>query len=70
MKGFYMIYLEDGGAPTYQHATRDEALTEAKRLARDFNRRAYILCSIESVEFDAFKIEKAMPDSLPDDLPF
>lgn len=70
MEAFFMIYLEGGQAPTYQHATKEEALKEAKRLSRFTNKKAYILCTIESVEFDAFKIERALPKGFHEDLPF
>lgn len=67
--GFYMIYLEHGGAPSYKHGTYERALEEAKRLSRTHNRKAYILKTKTSVnikpEYDVLKMAKPDEDSLP-----
>ena len=67
--GFYMIYLDGGGAPSYQHGNYEFALTEAKRLSRIHNRKAYILKTKTSViiknDFDVMKMGKPDEDSLP-----
>lgn len=67
--GFYMIYLQGGGAPTYRHMNYHTALQEAKRLASLTDRKAYILKSHKSVtvkkEFEEFKLAKPDEDSLP-----
>ncbi|GAB2552777.1 hypothetical protein GCM10027189_38980 [Rufibacter soli] len=68
--GFYMVYLEGGQGPTYQHPNRESATKEAKRLAKQIGRKAYVLCSIESVELNEFKHEKLVPQDIDPDLPF
>lgn len=60
-----MVYLENQQTPTFRHNTYLSALNEAKRLAKQFNLKAYILMSIESVELNEFKTER-----INDDLPF
>jgi len=55
-KAFWMIYVEGGNSPNYRHETRESALEEAKRLARNTHRKAYILEStgymkLKDVEF-------------------
>ena len=47
---FYMVYLENERTPTYKHPNIESAKTEAKRLARTYGKKAYILVSIKSIE--------------------
>jgi len=67
--GFYMIYLDGGGAPSYQQDNYERALIEAKRLSRTHNRKAYVLKTKTSVmikdDFDVLKLGKPDEDSLP-----
>ena len=67
--GFYMIYLDGGGSPTYRHDTYDRAVIEAQRLASQHDRKCYILKTHTSVsvkkEFDTMKMGKPDEDSLP-----
>lgn len=67
--GFYMIYLDGGGAPSYKHGNYERALIEARRLSSAHNRKAYILKSKTSVEtknlYDELKMGKPDEDSLP-----
>lgn len=68
---FYMIYLEGGGAPTYQHDNRESAKAEAKRLAKLHGRPAYILeakTKINAVVSTNFYIKNFKP--LPENDPY
>jgi len=52
----------------YKHPTPESATIEAKRLAKEYGKKAYILASIKSVELIEFK-ETNLIESL-DELPF
>ena len=65
---FYMVYLEDGGAPTFRHSTLLLAELEAKRLAKKHDKKAFVLCSIKSFEINEFLEKDYRPET--DDLPF
>ena len=65
---FFMVYMEDGHAPTYRHATINLAEEEAKRLAKKFNKKTYVLCSLKSFEISEFVEKNCKPEI--DDLPF
>lgn len=65
---FYMIFLEDGNTPVYKHQNLESAVLEAKRLVKTTQKKAFILCSIKSIELEIFKIEDLRPDNT--DLPF
>lgn len=61
-----MIYLEDGGAPTYKHESLASAEQEARRLAKKTGRKAYILGTIKSIQLNEFivvdmKSEEELP---------
>jgi hypothetical protein len=46
MTHFYIIFSPQGGSPTKQHATLEDAETEAKRLASKHQGREFvIMCS-------------------------
>lgn len=65
-KIFFMIYLEDGGAPTYKHESLASAEQEARRLAKKTGRKAYILGTIKSIQLNEFivvdmKSEEELP---------
>lgn len=64
---FFMVYLENERTPTYRHSTLEGAETEAKRLAREYKKKAFVLCSIKSFEINEFTIKDCRPDT---DLPF
>ncbi|QXN68054.1 hypothetical protein [Microcystis phage Mae-Yong924-2] len=64
---FFMVYLENERTPTYKHPTLTGAEKEAKRLAEQHGKKAYVLCSLKSFELAKFKEEDYRPS---DDLPF
>lgn len=64
---FFMVYLENEKTPTFIHTTLDSAENEAKRLARIYKKKAFVLCSIKSFEINEFTINDCRPES---DLPF
>jgi len=64
---FYMVFLENGGAPTFKHPKLNLAESEAKRLAKQTGKKAYVLCSLKSFEINEFKTEDLRPT---EDLPF
>ena len=63
-----MVYVNGGNIPTHTHSTLAGAETEAKRLAKLLGKKAFVLCSIKSIEINEFKIEDYRPEG--DDLPF
>lgn len=66
---FYMVFLEGCDTPTFKHETIESAQNEAERLVLLHNRKAYILCTIKSVEkIKPFAIEDMRPQG--EDLPF
>lgn len=70
MKGsFFMVYLEGERTPTFKHTTPESATAEAERLTRVHRKKAYVLCSIKSIELNEFITEDLRPKN-QDDLPF
>lgn len=77
---FYMIYVEGERTPTYKHTNLESVTTEAKRLARTLNKKAYILKAFASVAIKEYDIDHFVdiptlenapqPSDNPDDLPF
>lgn len=67
MKPFYMVYLENGRCPAARHATVEGAKAEARRLARETKRRAFVLQSRTSIQLAPEFIEE---DYETDELPF
>lgn len=65
---FFMVYLEEESTPTYRHVTLDGAEQEAKRLAKKYGKKAYVLCSLKSFEVNEFTIKDCRPEI--DELPF
>ena len=55
-QSFFMVFLAEGNAPAFRHATIDGAESEAKRLAETTGKKAYVLCSIKSIELTKFAI--------------
>jgi hypothetical protein len=64
---FFMVYLENESTPTFRHATLELAETEAKRLSKLHNKKAYVLCSLKSFQLSEFVVTDMRPD---DFLPF
>jgi hypothetical protein len=64
---FYMVYLENGDSPTHRHSTFEGAEREAKRLCKITNKKAYVLCSLKSIEIYEFREVDLRPDN---ELPF
>ena len=62
MEKFWMIFLEGQNPPKFIHTTKISAEAEAERLAREFNRRAYILQVISMVHLKPAEI---ITDTLP-----
>lgn len=65
---FFMVFLEGERTPTYKHETIESAETEAKRLAKLYGKKAFVLCSLKSFEVNEFTVEDCRPDMY--DLPF
>ena len=63
-----MVFLEGERTPTVRYSVIELAETEAKRLAKTYNKKAYVLCSLKSFEVSEFTIKDCRPDT--DDLPF
>lgn len=66
-QAFFMVYLENERTPAYRHSTLEGAETEAKRLVRENNKKAFVLSSIKSFEINEFTVKDCRPDK---DLPF
>lgn len=66
-QSFFMVYLENERTPTYRHSTLSGAENEAKRLAKEFGKKAFVLTTIKSFKVNEFVVEDCRPD---DDLPF
>lgn len=56
-----MVYVQEENTPTFRHATIEGAEAEAKRLAELSGKKAYVLCSIKSVELSKFAITDMRP---------
>lgn len=50
MNTFYMVFVEGCATPACKHDSLDSAEKEAKRLATLLKKKAYVLCTIKSVE--------------------
>jgi hypothetical protein len=58
MKDYYYVYNPNGSAPRYKHATKEEAIAEARRLAEEQPTRKFeILHCIGFVEAEKPKSE-------------
>lgn len=68
MDEFYMVFVEGCATPTYKHENLESAENEAKRLATLLKKKAYVLCTIKSIEDTQYKIEDCRPNG--SDLPF
>ena len=68
MDEFYMVFVEGCATPTYKHENLESAENEAKRLATLLKKKAYVLCTIKSIEDTQNKIEDCRPNG--SDLPF
>ncbi len=66
---FFMVYAQDGGAPTYRHATVDEAKTEAERLARQNPGKKFFVLMTVAVS-KRVDVESRMLVNLSDIIPF
>lgn len=65
---FFMVFLQDERTPAYRHATLNGAEEEAKRLSKQYGKKAFVLCSLKSFEINEFTIKDCRPDI--DELPF
>jgi len=65
---FFMVYLENERTPACRHDSLDGAEQEAKRLSKQHNKKAFVLCSLKSFEVNEFTIKDCRPD-IPE-LPF
>lgn len=66
---FYMVFLEGCDTPAYKHNSIESAQLEAERLCLLHNRKAYVLCTIKSIEkIKPFAIQDMRPQG--EDLPF
>jgi hypothetical protein len=69
-KTFHMLYLQDGGAPTYKHENFDSAKEEAERLSIKFNKDVYVLKALCVIKPAPKTITENLDQSNGDDLPF
>lgn len=60
-----MVFMEGGNTPSFKHQTYESAEIEAKRLAKQFNRKTFVLVSVSSFEINEFKVEDLRPCDLP-----
>ena len=65
---FFMVFLEGERTPTVRYSDISLAENEAKRLAKVYSKKSYVLCSIKSFEINEFTVKDCRPDT--DDLPF
>lgn len=65
---FFMVYLEDERTPAYKHDMLESAEQEAKRLSKQYGKKAFVLCSLKSFEIVEFKVEDCRPNI--SELPF
>jgi len=63
-----MVFVEGESTPTYRHSTLDLAEKEAKRLSKNYSKKAFVLCSLKSFEVNEFTIKDCRPDI--NELPF
>ena len=68
MDEFYIVFVDRWASSTYNHENLDCAVNEAKRLATLLKKKAYVLCTIKSIEDTQYKIEDCRPNG--SDLPF
>ena len=66
MNRFWMVYLDGGSAPTFQHLSRRAARDEAEILCKKTGKRAYVLeatetCALKAVEWTRLKEEEERP---------
>ena len=59
---FFMVFLENERTPTYTHDTLDGAEQEAKRLSKQYGKKAFVLCSLKSFEIVEYKVKDCRPD--------
>ena len=64
MNTFYMVFVEGCATPACKHESLDSAEKEAKRLATLLKMKAYVLCTIKSVEDTQYKIEDCRPSEV------
>ena len=62
------VFLEGARTPVVKYSVIELAENEAKRLAKMYNKKAYVLCSIKSFEVNEFTVKDCRPDT--DSLPF
>ena len=60
---FYMVFVDGEKNPTYQHATLESAVKEAKRLSEKLNRKSYILVPTSKVVPVVSTTEAALDES-------
>lgn len=66
-----MLYLQDGGAPTYKHFDIDSATQEAERLSIKFNKDVYIMRGVCIIKPAPKTIRVELQEPIKDDdLPF
>jgi len=66
---FYMLYMENGSAPTYKHNSLTSAENEAERLTKMTGNKVYVLTTIKSFQEKRIDVVDCRPPS-DDNLPF
>lgn len=69
MKGFWMVWNEQGSAPSYKHDTEESAKDEAERLARANPRHRFVVLraigAVIKTELTWWRFDSAADDDLP-----
>ena len=68
MDEFYMVFVVGFASRTFNHVNLYIAENDANRLAYLLLQKAYVLCTIKSIEDTQYKIEDCRPNG--SDLPF
>lgn len=69
-KEFYMVWNPNGRAPTFKHATKDSAITEAKRLTDTYSQKFYVLQALFAVEQPPKILVTRLTHYLDETIPF
>lgn len=74
---FWMVYRDDGHAPTYRHLTKENARREASRLAGDNpGKKFFVLAAVDVLTspvgpVESIKMRKATEEEILDsEIPF
>lgn len=64
MKPFWMVYLEGGDPPCFEHKAEEDAKREAERLAKKYpGRAAYVLKAVSAVQLGQIVWDETLEES-------